>query len=136
MQFEMHRRERGEVPVGALLMLPLFALPFGAWLVQTGWVVFGTCGVKMAVGLPCFTCGATRATIALLGGDVIGAVALQPLVILAYTLLAGWGLISLASFLADRSVSVSLSKTENTILKVLLVTLPFLNWAYLIAAGI
>ena len=130
------QREPGDVPVGALLMAPLFLLPLGAWLVESGWIAFGECGMKMIAGIPCFTCGATRATIALLHGDLLGAIAFQPLIIGLYALLIGWGLVSFGACLFDRKLSLSLTSTENTIGKIALIVGPFVNWAYLIAAGI
>lgn len=136
MNVDVQPRSPGDFPVGALLMVPLFVLPIGAWLVQQHWLVFGTCGMKIIFGIPCFTCGATRATIHLLDGNVSTALAFQPLIILVYGILALWGTVSFVSFAADRKVELSLSDLENTIAKVLLLTLPFLNWAYLIAAGI
>ncbi len=136
MNLRTRQRRPGEVPVGSLALAVLLLLPLGAWLVEHGWVAFGECGMKMLLGLPCFTCGATRATIALTGGDLAGAFALQPLIVTLYGLLATWGLISFSSFLAGRRVVLTLSETEKTFVKAAIIVAPFLNWAYLVAAGI
>lgn len=136
MQVEVRERQPGTFPVGALFMLPLFALPLGAWLVQTGWLVFGVCGLKATLGFPCLTCGATRATIHLLHGNAFDALSTQPLIIFIYLVFALWGTVSLASFAMDRSVQLNLSDWENTALKLSIAFLPLLNWAYLIAAGV
>lgn len=117
-------------------MLPLFALPLGAWAVQKGWIVFGTCGLKALLGIPCFTCGATRATIHLLHGHVGAAFTMQPLIILAYAILGIWGLVSLTSFALDRRVRITLNSRQHLALKTSLLILPFANWFYLIAAGV
>jgi len=130
------QREPGDIPVGALLMVPLCFLPLGAWLLESGRLALGECGMKMLFGLPCFTCGGTRATIHLLRGDLAGALALQPLIILLYGGFLAWGLASFGTFLVDRRLSLSLTSTESTIAKISLLAAPFANWAYLIAAGI
>lgn len=125
-------RPRGTVPVGALLMTPLFGLPFGAWLLEQGYIEFGTCGLQMAFDMPCLSCGATRATLALFGGDIASAFALQPLIISVYFLLVIWGVASLYTFARDRKLVLDLTKTQDIAFKVSLVVLPLVNWAYLI----
>jgi hypothetical protein len=136
MRVDIQQREPGKAPLGALLMSFLFVLPAGAWLVQTGWVHFGTCGMKSAVGLPCLTCGATRATIHLFHGNLGQALAFQPLMMTVYAGILIWGIVSLAGFLTDRDIRVKLNGWENTAFKIFLIGAPFLNWAYLIWAGI
>lgn len=136
MNLQIRQRRPEEVPAGALLMAPLCLLPLCAWLVEHGWIEFGECGLKMLLGLPCFTCGATRATVALTDGDIAGAIGFQPLIVLIYAVLTIWGLVSFGTFLADRRVVISLSNLEKTALKASILAAPFVNWAYLIAAGI
>lgn len=136
MNLQIRQRRPGEVPAGALLMAALCLLPLGAWLVEHGWIEFGECGLKMLVGLPCFTCGATRATVALTDGDIAAALGFQPLIVVIYAMLTIWGLVSLTTFLLDRRAVVSFSDTEKTWLKAGILAAPFVNWAYLIAAGV
>lgn len=136
MRIRVEQREPGTSPLGFVLMLPLFALPLGAWAVQEGWIVFGTCGLKLLLGIPCLTCGATRATIHLLHGHIGAAVAMQPLIVLAYVALIVWGLVSFVSFALDRRVHITLTAGQNGALKAGLLILPFANWFYLIAAGV
>lgn len=136
MRIHVDQREPGTTPLGLVFMLPLFALPLGAWAVQKGWIVFGTCGLKMLLGIPCFTCGATRATIHLLHGHLGAALAMQPLVILGYFGLSIWGLVSFASFAAGKQVRVTLTSGQNTAVKAALLILPFANWFYLIGVGV
>lgn len=130
------RRPPGEIPVGALVMLPLFAMPLGAWAVRTGVMEFSTCGMKRMFDLPCLTCGATRATLALTRGDVLGALALQPLIIVLYALIAIWGALSLWTYLRHRRLVLSMSRAEDLAFKALLVIVPIANWFYLYRAGI
>jgi hypothetical protein len=136
MRFEVTDRHAGEAPLGAVLMLPLFGLPLGAWLVHHGYVSFGTCGLKRLADIPCLMCGATRATFDLLAGHLWSAITLQPLVILLYALLASWGVVSLVSFVLARRVHMRLTSHETAAVKLAIISLPLANWAYLIAAGV
>lgn len=136
MKIHVTKRERGDVPVGALVMLPLFALPLGAWAIEQGHVTFSTCGMKRLAGIPCLSCGSTRATLHLFEGEIGAAFAMQPMMMSLYVLLLVWGLVSLVSFARDRRVSLDLTRREDIAFKAALVLLPALNWAYLIYAGI
>ena len=126
------QRPVGTVPVGALLLAVLLALPFGVWLVEQQVVEFGVCGLRRAIDIPCLSCGATRATLALFDGAVLTALSIQPLMIAIYVAVAIWGLASFATFLRDRKLVWEMTSTQDVIFKVSLVVLPLLNWAYLI----
>ena len=131
-----HSRNTDSLPWG-LWVFPAFALVWaGSWLVSRGLVDFGTCGLKQLLGIPCLSCGATRATLLLLGGAPFAALTMQPLVILGYGLLATWGIASLGTVVTGRTLEVSLTRRESMCLKVAVVVLPLANWCYLVAAGI
>ncbi|MFB6262323.1 MAG: DUF2752 domain-containing protein [Bradymonadaceae bacterium] len=136
MQIELTDRQPGDVPVGALLAAPLLALPLGAWAVARGWVTLGTCSMKVVTGYPCLTCGATRATMHLLRGELAGAIALQPMIVGLYALLAVWGTASLGAFASGRRLEFRFDETSRTAAKILLVAIPLANWIYLAAAGV
>ena len=131
-----HSRNADSLPWG-LWVFPALALVWaGSWLVSNGLVDFGTCGLKQLLGIPCLSCGATRATLLLLSGDPLAALTMQPLVILGYGLLAIWGIVSLGTVVTGRTLEVSLTRRESMGLKVAVVVLPLANWCYLVAAGI
>ncbi|MFP4598400.1 MAG: DUF2752 domain-containing protein, partial [Persicimonas sp.] len=130
------KRQPGHIPLGALAMLPLFAMPLGGWLVEQGHTDFGTCAMKSLLSLPCLTCGATRATLRLLHGDVLGALALQPMIIAVYFLVALWGVVSFGLFVRDKRARIKLSGVEDKIFKGSLILVPLVNWAYLVFAGV
>lgn len=129
-------RPLAQLPLGALFAAALLFLPVGAHLVESGRVQLSTCGMKQAFDLPCFSCGSTRATIALLHGELGRALLTQPLTMLIYSLVAVWGAVSLWALATHRSVRLELNRRERIVATVLLVSLPFLNWAYLYQAGI
>lgn len=130
------KRPRGTLPIGAMLMSTLFFLPLGAWLVETGILDLGICGMKLAFDLPCLTCGATRATMGLLGGQVIRAFLFQPLIIGIYFLLIIWGSMSLYTFMRDEKLVLELRGWEDILFKASLIMLPLLNWFYLFKTGV
>ena len=136
MRAEVEDRQPGHVPLGAFLMVPLFFMPLGGWLLEQGHVDFGVCAMKAVFSLPCMTCGATRATMRLLHGDLLGALYYQPLMMAIYAGLAIWGAISLATFARGRRVRLHFGNTESLVLKVVFVLFPLATWAYLIAMGI
>lgn len=136
MQVYVRPRRLGEFPLGAVLMLPLFGLPFGGWLLEHGHHSFGRCAMKVKFELPCLSCGATRGTLRLFHGDVFGALAFQPMMMMIYTLLLLWGVVSLWGLVRDRRVVVHLSNREDLIFKLVIICVPVLNWLYLYSMGI
>lgn len=136
MKISIEKRIPGQVPWGALAMLPLFAMPIGGWLVEQGYADFGTCALRSSFGVPCLTCGSTRATLHLLHGEFGAAIAMQPLTILVYIALAAVGLASLALFVANKHPHILYTRREALAFKGALIVLPILTWVYLWKAGI
>lgn len=136
MQLSRSARPLGEPPLGLVCAAALFFLPLGAHLVETGAVELDRCGMKQAFELPCFSCGSTRATIALFHGDLVGALGLQPLTMLIYLLTLVWGAGSLTALLTRRSVRLRLDRREKIVALSLVLLLPLVNWIYLYQAGI
>jgi len=93
-----------------------------------------TCPIKAIVGLPCLSCGTTRAGVALSRLDLVGAIFINPLAALAWIVLVAGGLV--AGFLALWGVAIrepewSLSVPARWLLAVMFLA----NWAYLVGAG-
>jgi hypothetical protein len=93
------------------------------------------CLFRAATGLPCLTCGATRALGELVAGDVSGALAMNPLATLGAFALVPWGLGDLALMTRGRALSVEVAPPAARALRVVAVLTVLANWAYLIAAG-
>lgn len=136
MKVAVIERREGHIPWGALTMAPLFFLPLGAWAVETGQINLGICSLKMMAGIPCLSCGSTRGTIELFHGNVLGALAYQPMMMTIYLSVMVWGIVSLVSFYRGKRVVLGLSRGENWAFRIAIVTIPLVNWAYLINAGI
>lgn len=93
------------------------------------------CPVKSLAGLPCPTCGATRATLALSDLDLWRALALNPLVSLAWLTLVGGGLVAGVVVLAGGSLP-ALPRRLSPALRWGAVALVAANWLYLVERGI
>ena len=103
--------------------------------------VLHRCGVRLCLfhrltGLPCLTCGSTRAAAALASGDVAGAFARQPLAVaVAACLVAASALYSAFLVLGRRVVAVRLEPVERRLACLAIVALALLNWLYLVWRG-
>jgi hypothetical protein len=97
---------------------------------------FGRCAMKARFDLPCLSCGATRGSLRLFHGDVLGALAFQPMMITLYFVLLIWGSVSLWGLMRRERVVVYLSDREDLVFKMLIVFAPILNWIYLWKMGI
>ena len=93
------------------------------------------CPVHQILGLPCLTCGATRAGLALARFDPVGAVLINPLATLAWIGLVVGGLVAGLLALVGRPLREPdwrLSLSARWLLVAVLVA----NWAYLVGAGV
>ena len=136
---KLERRATGEaapalgVWTGSVLLLGLAGSAL--WL-RLGLPLPG-CGFREWTGLPCATCGTTRMVRALLSGDLLEAMAWNPL---AFVVLASVSLWSLWSVLL---LAVGLprwrlvpDRRERRLLAVLAITVVLADWAFLIGKGI
>ncbi len=95
------------------------------------------CVFKGLTGLPCPTCGSTRALGRLVALDFAGALAMNPFTTVVAVVLAAWGVADLGAPVAPsrrrpRRVTRSASASP---LRVGALVLFLANWVYLVAAG-
>ena len=94
------------------------------------------CLFHRLTGLPCLTCGATRAAAALLAGDPAGALRQQPLaVICGLAACACFSVYTCFLFVRRRVVRVRLAAKEWRLVGAILLVLAVLNWLYLVRCG-
>ena len=93
------------------------------------------CYVKALTGLPCPTCGSTRAAGRLFELDLAGAFAMNPLATLAACAIVAWALGDLVLLPRRRALGIEIAPRTGTALRVGVVVAVVLNWAYLLAAG-
>lgn len=90
------------------------------------------CALKHFTGVPCATCGSTRAVLSLVGGNFVGALAWNPGVVLALlTTLT----VLIARVASARAPRLELSARGRRWLWIAISSLVVANWAYVIAAG-
>lgn len=92
------------------------------------------CPLKSWTGLPCFTCGATRTALALAHFDVLGALAVSPLMTVVWIALIGGGLVAGLAALAGRGVPEPPGNLSWQ-WRLAAVAVVLANWAYLVWAG-
>ena len=100
--------------------------------------VFGImlCPLRKYTGIPCFTCGSTRAVLALISGDLKTAFLTQPLIISLLCCIAPIALFNLCTaLLHKRLFMVSLSRMEKVFFCLVLGTATLLNWIYLLSTN-
>jgi len=93
------------------------------------------CMFKGLTGLPCPTCGSTRAAARLFDLDLPGAMAMNPLAALVAVVIAAWAVADLALLPSRRSLRIELSPRLRYLLRAAILIAFFANWVYLLAAG-
>ena len=92
------------------------------------------CPLKSWTGWPCFTCGATRTALELAHFDLLGALAISPLMTVAWIALIGGGFIAALAALAGRGVPEPPGNLGWK-WRLAAVATVLANWAYLVWAG-
>ncbi len=129
------RAGREERPVALLWA----AAATGALLLRPFWRVAApflpSCPMHVLTGLPCPTCGTTRAALALLDGRVLRALALNPLATAAGIALVVGG-VAAPVWAALRGPLPVLPRPLPVSWRVGAVVALLLNWAWLVAHGV
>jgi hypothetical protein len=93
------------------------------------------CVFKGLTGLPCPTCGSTRAVARLFGLDPAGALAMNPFTTLVAVVIAAWALVDLLLIPRGRALRVGVSPPLGRILRIAAFAAFLANWIYLLLAG-
>lgn len=129
------RARPGAVPVGAILAACAIVAIGIVALVPLDRLPFSLCVFKAVTGVPCLTCGTTRA-LALLGHlDVAGALAMNPLAAAGVLVLAPWAMADLALMSGRRALVLELSPAAARVARIAVVAAAVLNWVWLVAVG-
>ena len=91
------------------------------------------CVFRTFTGLPCPTCGTTRATLAFARGDILAGVLYNPFVV---TALAIGSTFCVVPWVFGRRIEIAISPRSKRFGWTLVAVLFLTNWAYLIARGI
>jgi hypothetical protein len=116
---------------GAVAVLLVLVSPLAERLASS----LPACPIKAVAGLPCLTCGSTRAALALVRLDVLAAIAVNPVAAMGWLILVGGGLIAGGAALLGRPVGEP-DWRMSTGWRLALVLVLLANWLYLIGTGI
>jgi hypothetical protein len=125
----------GGLPVGAILagIAALGAVAVGVLRLDA--LPFTVCFFKLVTGLPCATCGSTRALGRLFHADVAGAFGMNPLAAAGMLGLLPCAAADLALMTRRKAFGLELGPSAARVARVAAVAAVFVNWAYLVAAG-
>lgn len=129
------RARPGGVPVGAILAACALAATAAVGLLHLDRLPFSLCVFKAVTGLPCLTCGTTRALGRLAHLDLAGALRMNPLVIAGMLALVPWAAADLVLLPTGRALSLELSPSGARLARVAVVAALLVNWAWLVATG-
>ena len=121
--------------MGAILAACALAATAVVGVLHLDHLPFSLCVFKAVTGLPCMTCGTTRALGRLARLDLAGALAMNPLVAAGLLALVPWAAADLALLPSGRALSLHLSPAGARAARIAAVAAVLLNWAWLVAAG-
>ena len=122
-------------PLGAIIGGIGLLAAAAVWGLRLDRIPLTLCVFKGLTGLPCPTCGSTRALGRLFALDFAGALAMNPFTTLVAVLVAGWAVADLALLPRRRALDLQVPKRLGFGLRVGALVLFLANWVYLIAAG-
>jgi hypothetical protein len=125
----------GATPLGAVFLACGIVIGAAVGLLHLDHLNVTFCMFKAVTGLPCMTCGTTRALGRLVALDVRGAVVMNPLAAAVALALIPWGVADLLLLRRGRALALEVSPGVAPALRVAAVTLLAANWAYLIVVG-
>ena len=127
----------GEFDLDAALFAGSFGLGAAALVWHGAGLAWPRCWFRELAGLPCPFCGATHAGLALLHGDALTAIRINPLASIVY-IAAGLYDLHVVMILAAGRRRLRLDGLDQQREKILLLAglfLVMINWAYLLVAG-
>ena len=125
----------GATPLGAIFLACGLVIAAVVGVLHLDRLPVAFCAFKAVTGLPCMSCGTTRAFARLYSLDLPGAVTMNPLSAAVALALVPWGISDLALLPKGRALALEVSPRLAPFVRVTAVTLVFANWAYLIVAG-
>ena len=125
----------GAPPLGAIFGGIGLLAAAAVWLLHLDRIPLSFCLFKAFTGLPCPTCGSTRALGRLFALDFPGALRMNPFTTVLAVVVAGWAVVDLVLLPRRRALGLEVSPRLGFALRVGALLLFLANWVYLVAAG-
>jgi hypothetical protein len=126
---------RGAPPLGAIFGGIGLAAAAAVWLLGLERLPFTFCLFKGLTGLPCPTCGSTRALARLFALDPAGALAMNPFTTVVAGVVAAWAAADLALLPRRQALDLEVAPRVAAVARAAALALFLANWVYLVAAG-
>ncbi len=127
------RARPGQPPLGAALGLAGLVAGAAVVLLHLDRLPIVLCTFKAFTGLPCPTCGSTRALARLFSFDPAGALAMNPLATLGAVGVGVWALLDVALLTRRRALALEVHPRLASALRWGALVLFLANWVYLLA---
>lgn len=125
----------GATPLGAIFAAIGAVGAVAVGVLHLDRLPFTVCTLKAMTGIPCFSCGSTRAFGRLFALDLSGALFMNPLMTLGALGMAAWGIADLALLPWGRALRVEVPSAFGRVLRIGVVVALVLNWVFLVVAG-
>src|SRR3954468_12770357 len=122
----------GATPLGLVFLACAAIIAIGVGLLHLDHMPVAFCAFKAVTGLPCLTCGTTRAFARLFRLDLPGALAMNPMMASVAVAMVPWGMADLAFLRSGRAVALEVSPRWAPFVRTAALSLAAVNWAYLI----
>ncbi len=129
------RARAGATPLGVILGVLATGTLGLARVLDPTHLGFTMCVLKATTGVPCPTCGGTRALHHLAHFDVAGAWGMNPLVTLSVFALLPWMLADLWLMRTGRALDLQVGTRGARLIAALAGVALLVNWFYLLSAG-
>jgi hypothetical protein len=131
MKIQLENKQPGS-PIHIIWGIFAIGLIICGHLIQNYLSILPPCIFKQITGIPCLTCGGTRSIVALSNFEIYRAFLFNPLVMLFGVGIMVFSFGALTGWIFKKSIAVILSNNEIRAIRIFIISLVVLDWAFLI----